>query len=248
MFCGNCGNVLADTSTVCDRCGTPLKRSYHTNTLNIPAVPAAEPENQNIPETQPEPVYASQSAPEQHASYMQEPAPQYTAPPEPEYYPEQTAPAYDRNMYSYDQPDTDAAYGDGFRSPLVLKTKRAWWKMLLLGIITLGIYPIMAQDKMVQELNITASRYDGKQTYSPTAACYLYIITLGIYAFVWEHKYANRLGAEIRRRGIKYKMGAGHFWILNVLLCFTIVCPIIYMHKKIKSINLINKHFNEYGM
>lgn len=247
MFCGNCGNVLADTSTVCDRCGTPLKRSYHTNTLNIPAVPAAEPENQpmaqnNIPETQPEPVYASQSAPEQHASYMQEPAPQYTAPPEPEYYPEQTAPAYDRNMYSYDQPEPE------YCSPLVLKTNYRWWKMFLLGIITLGIYPLIMNEQMVHDLNITASRYDGRKTLSPMLADFLAVITLFVFYFVYENKYANRLGRELRRRGINYKISAGYFWLLNVLFCFTIVCPLIYYHRKIKATNLINKHFNEYGM
>ena len=240
MFCGNCGNVLADTSTVCDRCGTPLKRSYSTNTLNMPAVPAAVPESQHEAQSAPQP--------EQTQIFQAvQPEQEYEPQPESEYdeYECEDQSQYaadDGNMYSYDQPEQE------YRSPLVLKTKRAWWKMFLLGIITLGIYPLMAQDKMVQELNITASRYDGKQTYSPTAACYLYLITFGIYYFVWEHKYANRLGAEIRRRGIKYKISAGHFWLLNILLFFTIVCPIIYMHKKIKATNLINKHFNETGI
>lgn len=134
------------------------------------------------------------------------------------------------------------------RSPLVLRTNRAWWKFLLLGIITLGIYPMIAQEHMVQELNITASRYDGKKTLGPMAVSIFYVLTLFIYYFVWEHKYANRLGSELRRRGIQYKMGAAHFWLLMVLFGVTIICPFIYLHKKIKATNLINKHFNETGI
>lgn len=134
------------------------------------------------------------------------------------------------------------------RSMLILNTKRAWWKMFLLGLITLGIYPAIAKDKMINELNITASRYDGEQTCGLSSLGMLSAITLGIYSFVWNHTYANRLGRELRRRGIYYKISAADFWIFNILLFFTIVCPIIYSHKVIKATNLINENFNRTGM
>ena len=134
------------------------------------------------------------------------------------------------------------------RSPLVLRTNRAWWKFLLLGIITLGIYPMIAHELMIMELNITASRYDGRKTLGYAAMGFLSALTLFVYFFVWGHQYANRLGSELRRRGIQYKMGAVHFWLLMVLFGFTIVCPFIYLHKTIKATNLINKNFNETGI
>lgn len=134
------------------------------------------------------------------------------------------------------------------RSMLMLNTKRAWWKMFLLGLITLGIYPSIARDKMINELNITASRYDGVQTLGLLPQNVLSAITLGIYSFVWNHTYANRLGRELRRRGINYKVGAFDFWIFDILLFFTIVCPVIYLHKIIKATNLINENYNRTGM
>lgn len=136
----------------------------------------------------------------------------------------------------------------GNHSALVLKTDRAWWKMLLLGIVTLGIYPMVANELMVHDLNLAASRSDGKRTLSPSLAGFLGAITLFVYMFVWYHGYSNRLGAELRRRGINYQMGAFYFWIFDVLLAFTIVCPVIYLHKVIKSTNLINADFNSKGM
>ncbi len=238
MFCGNCGNVLADTSTVCDRCGTPLKRSYSTNTLNMPAVPAAVPESQHETQSVPQP--------EQTQIFQAvQPEQEYEPQPESEYdeyecEDQSQCAADDDNMYSYDQPE--------YRSPLVLKTNYRWWKMFLLGIITLGIYPLIMREQMVHDLNITTSRYDGRKTLSPMLADFLSVITIFVYYFVYENKYANRLGRELRRRGINYKLSAGYFWLLNVLFCFTLICPLIYYHRKIKATNLINKHFNETGI
>lgn len=148
------------------------------------------------------------------------------------------------NNTAYTMPINNAAS----RSAILLTTNRAWWKMFLLGLVTLGIYPLIAQDLMVHDLNLAASRSDGKRTLSPMTASFLGAITLGVFLFVWNHQYANRLGNELRRRGIDYKISAFHFWIFGILLFFTIVCPIIYSHKMIKATNLINENFNRMGM
>lgn len=150
------------------------------------------------------------------------------------------------NNASYTPPVNNMNMGS--RSAILLTTNRAWWKMLLLGIVTLGIYPMIAQELMVHDLNLAASRSDGKRTFSPLLAGFLGAITLFIYVFVWEHQYSNRLGNECCRRGINYNVSAFHFWIFGILLSFTIVCPVIYLHKKIKATNLINADFNSRGM
>jgi len=85
---------------------------------------------------------------------------------------------------------------------------------------------------MVHDLNLAASRSDGKRTFSPMLASFLGAITLFVFYFVWNHQYANRLGNELRRRGINYKISAFHFWIFGILLSFTIVCTFIYLHDK----------------
>lgn len=129
-----------------------------------------------------------------------------------------------------------------------MATNRAWWKMLLLGIITLGIYPIIVQDKMVHELNTAAYAHDGVITLSPTAIAPLTGITLGIYYFYYQHTYMARLKQELQYRGISYGIGPGYFWLLGVVFAFTLVCPCVLLHKICKAHNLINADYNQKGM
>ena len=128
-----------------------------------------------------------------------------------------------------------------------LPTKRGLGKMIFLGLLTLGIYPIVIWSRIVTELNIVASRYDGKRTMPYFAACMLAPITLGIYAWVWIHNFCNRIGDELRRRGIDYKFGASTFWLWGMLGSLIIVGPFIFTHKLMKSMNLINADFNIRG-
>ena len=130
-----------------------------------------------------------------------------------------------------------------------LTTKRGWLKAILLSIITFGIYPLVMFTKIANEVNLVASRYDGKKTMH---FCLLFFIvapiTAGIAAIVWYHRISNRIGNELARRGIAYKFGAGSFWGWNVLgsLLFGIG-PFIYLHKLCKSMNLLNADFNVRG-
>ncbi len=134
------------------------------------------------------------------------------------------------------------------QSPAIqLPTKRGLGKMILFGILTLGIYPLVIWSRMVTELNLAASRHDGKRTMPYFAAFYLAPVTLGIFNIVWMHKFCNRIGAELERRGIDYSFGAKTFWLWNVLGSFILVGPFIFIHKLLKSMNQINGHFNLYG-
>lgn len=128
-----------------------------------------------------------------------------------------------------------------------LPTKRGLGKMFFLGLLTLGIYPIVIWSRIVTELNIVASRYDGKRTMPYFAACALAPFTLGIYGLVWIHNMCNRVGGELQRRNIDYSFGASTFWLWGVLGSLIIVGPFIFTHKLMKSMNLINADFNVRG-
>lgn len=155
-----------------------------------------------------------------------------------------------------------------------LPTGRSWAKMVFLGLITLGIYPFVIWNKIVTELNIVASRHDGERTTNFLGAGMLSAITLGIYAFVWSHGLCRRIGAELRRRNIPYRFGAADFWKWNflglviaallvalifllaipygewiavALAVFYLICPIVFVHKLMKSMNLLNQDFNQNG-
>ena len=79
------------------------------------------------------------------------------------------------------------------------------------------------------------------------AACALTPITLGIFHFVWMHRLCRRVGDELSRRKLDYRFGAKDFWLWNVLGLLILVGPFVFLHKLMKSMNLINADFNRKG-
>ncbi len=129
-----------------------------------------------------------------------------------------------------------------------LKTNKSLAKYIFLSIITLGIYGLVVMSSLSSDINIVASRYDGKKTMH---FCLLYFliapITFGIANLVWFHKISNRLGNELRRRDIQYKISCSDFWLWNVIGGLILVGPFIYYHKLFKAANLICADYNING-
>lgn len=147
---------------------------------------------------------------------------------------------------SYSQPQYSTPMS--FSRPMIqFPTDRGILKFILLSLVTFGIYGMVTFVKMIGELNIAASRYDGQKTMDYMAMCFVAPLTLGIYVFVWFHKLSNRIGAEVRRRGYEYNFGAKDFWLWYFLGSMIIVGPFIYVHKMFKAMNMINESFNIYG-
>ena len=129
-----------------------------------------------------------------------------------------------------------------------LKTNRGLLKLILLGIITFGIYPIVFYSNLSTDINLIASRYDGKKTMHYCLLLFLVgPITMGIAAFVWSHRLCARMGNELRRRGIAYKFGAGTFWGWNILGSLIGIGPFIFLHKLCKAMNLLCEDYNARG-
>lgn len=72
-------------------------------------------------------------------------------------------------------------------------------------------------------------------------------ITFGIAYIVWMHKISNRIGNEIKRRGIAYSFSAKDYWLWNVLGSLIVVGPFIYLYNLAKAINLLNADYNVNG-
>ncbi len=129
-----------------------------------------------------------------------------------------------------------------------LKTNRGLLKYILLSLITFGIYGIVAMSSVSTDINVIASRYDGKKT---THFCLMVFVfswlTLGISPLVWSHKISARIGNELSRRGISYSFGAGSFWGWNILGALIGVGPLVYMHKLFKAMNLLSNDYNVNG-
>lgn len=129
-----------------------------------------------------------------------------------------------------------------------LSTKRGLLKYILLSIITLGIYSIVVMSGISTDINIIAGRYDGKRTMHFCLVFFVFSwLTLGIVPLIWYHKISNRIGSELRRRGITYSFGAGSFWGWNILGILIIVGPFIYLHKMLKAMNLLSENYNLHG-
>lgn len=140
-----------------------------------------------------------------------------------------------------------AKVANGNSPMLKLPTGRGLIKFILLSIVTLGIYNTVVWSRMSTEINISASRYDGKRTMPYLGMLMLSVVTLMIYPLYWFHQFSKRVGNELTRRGIDFKFGAFDFWIFNVLLSLVIVGPFIYAYKLLKAMNLINENYNIKG-
>lgn len=98
-----------------------------------------------------------------------------------------------------------------------LPVSRSLAKMFFLGIITCMLYPLVIMSRLSMEINMVASRHDGKRTMHFLWMPVIGVLTLGVYFFVWIHQLCGRIGNELHRRQISYKFGAGSFWLWNLL-------------------------------
>ena len=129
-----------------------------------------------------------------------------------------------------------------------LKTNRGLLKLILLSIITLGIYPLVVMSVISTDINLIASRYDGKKTMHFCLLAFIFTgLTLGIAPIVWYHRISNRIGNELTRRGIGYSFGAGTFWGWSVLGSLIGIGPLVYTHKLLKAMNLLCADYNVNG-
>lgn len=236
MKCYHCGQEIDDNSTFCGFCGANQGAGATVVLDQVYNPYGQQPEAPAAPAYEPAPAY---QAPAYEAPAYQAPA--YQAP-------AYEAPAYQAPQAPVYTPAAPAAPAAAAGKPVCQHpTNRAWWKMILLGLVTFGIYPMVIMCRIPTELNVAASRYDGKRTMPYFAMTMLTPVTLGILSIVWIHKLCNRIGDELKRRGIDYKFSAATYWLWGVLGSMIFVGPFVYLHKFMKAMNKINADFNVNG-
>ena len=130
----------------------------------------------------------------------------------------------------------------------LLPINRGLASFFFLSLITLGIYGIVVLTKISSEINTVATRYDGRKTTN-----YLWIILLwswltgGIVPIVWFHCLSDRIGKELQRRQIPYSFGASDYWLWCVLGACVGFLPLVYTHKLLSAMNLLNADYNQKG-
>lgn len=129
-----------------------------------------------------------------------------------------------------------------------LNSNRSLLKLILFSLVTFGIYGILFYCGISNDINVIASRYDGKKTMHYALLFFLVTpITFGIAYFVWNNNLANRIRCELNRRNILSSFSSGDFWLWGVLGSFIVVGPLIYLHKLITATNELAKHYNING-
>ena len=129
-----------------------------------------------------------------------------------------------------------------------LKTNRGFIKLLLLSLITFGLYPLFFYASIGNDVNVICSRYDGKKTMNYWLLFFLVgPLTCGIGYIVWIHKLSNRIGKEMDRRNLPHRISAGTYWLWNTLGLLIAVGPLVYIYKLCKAMNTLAKHYNTYG-
>lgn len=131
---------------------------------------------------------------------------------------------------------------------LKLKANYSLVKYIFLGIITLGIYPIVVMSSISERINLIASRYDNRKTMHFCLLCFLVAgLTLGIGGIVWYHNLSDRVGNELKIRGIPIEFGASTYWLWNVLGSLIVVGPFVYMAKLLSAMNALCEDYNVKG-
>lgn len=153
---------------------------------------------------------------------------------------------------AYQQPGAQPAnviYVQQQQAPArMLSTTRGLLKYILLSLVTFGIYGLVAMSSVSNDINLIASRYDGKKTMHFCLLTFIVLpITFGIAGLVWYNNISARIGQELMRRGIDYKFSASDFWLWDILGACIIVGPFIYMHKLFVAMNKLSEHYNMYG-
>lgn len=127
-----------------------------------------------------------------------------------------------------------------------LRTERSFTTYFFLNILTLGIYSLVQVSHIGEEINLIASEHDGKHTMH---YCWIVFLlgwmTAGIAYIVWYHRISNRIGDELRRRGIYTDFGAGTWWLWWVLGSLIYIGPYVYIYQRIHAMNTLNELYNE---
>lgn len=207
MNCHYCGTPLRDNDIFCRHCGTRQQSAAPAESETVVAAAVPAPAAVQIPV---EPVAA-----------------EVPVAPAAEEVPARPATVYKEKSFDWHPYGAPAKVEplvvidrDRFNEApkLQLPVKRSLAKMIFLGILTAGIYPMVIWSRLVTEVNLVASRHDGERSMPFFGMLLLSPLTLGIHSLVWIHKLCRRMGNELRRRNISYVFGARDFWIWAFLM------------------------------
>ncbi len=125
----------------------------------------------------------------------------------------------------------------------MIQEKRRLWKLVLFSIATLGIYNIYFWYKFTSDLN-QINPID-KKIKNYILVCFLSIITLGIYRWVWFFYLADRIQVTGKRMRMKIQPGPGVTLTWRLFGTFILIGPLVSDFFVIHNMNKLAKAYNQ---
>ena len=126
-----------------------------------------------------------------------------------------------------------------------LRTDRRLWKIIVFGILTLGIYNFFFMTQVANDVNtILSSRH--RTPLMP----YIIVLILGSATFsivldIWMYQLTDRVEDALRMRKLRYDFETGDFWVWFFFGALFLVGPFIYYHKLCRAMNILCADYNE---
>ena len=124
----------------------------------------------------------------------------------------------------------------------MIQENRRLWKLVLFSIATLGIYNIYFWYKFTSDLN-QINPID-KKIKNYILVCFLSIITLGIYRWVWFFYLADRIQVTGKRMRMKIQPGPGVTLTWRLFGTFILIGPLVSDFLVIHNMNKLAKNYN----
>ena len=141
--------------------------------------------------------------------------------------------------YKYAYNDEEKVY-----TPAKLATNRSMWKLMILNVLTLGIYSIVFFIPFSFDLDKINPRRDGSRTINYLWAFLLSLFTASIVLVFWHHEIAVRIEDALYKRHIDYEFGTRSFWGWYFFGSFIVIGPFIYFHKLCTAMKLLCDSYN----
>lgn len=145
--------------------------------------------------------------------------------------------------YSYDY---EAEQKEKNYKPTRLATNRSMWKLMILNILTFGLYSILFFIPFSFDLDKIAPKRDHTKTFNYLFAYLLSMLTFSIFLLFWHHQISERVEEALSARGVSYDFGTGDFWVWYCLGSLFVVGPFVYFHKLCRAMNLLCRDYNEH--
>lgn len=138
-----------------------------------------------------------------------------------------------------------SSFPSGLAAEGALKTNRSLFLFIVLNFLTCGIYGWYYYYSVAKDANIICAG-DGEETAGLLKHILLLLVTCGIYEYIWQCQFADRLRRNASRYGVNIEENGTTviLWMFPGSICCGIGAFVAY-HIQMKNINKLARAYNE---